>query len=102
MRVREATVRRSRQVPVTRGPTNASLPSNGFHQLIMLKPDEVLPRSLGCRAKRGRDVGGTKRPAPLDQAENPVAARTRICSGVIQAHACILRQGGALRKRLLG
>jgi hypothetical protein len=94
MRVREATVRRSRQVPVTRGPTNASLPSNGFHQLIMLKPDEVLPRSLGCRAKRGRDVGGTKRPAPLDQAENPVA--------VFQAHACILRRGGALRKRLLG
>lgn len=102
MRVGEATVRRSRQVPVVGGSTNALLFSNGFHQPVMLKSDEVLPRSLGCRAKYGRDVCGTERPAPLDQAEYPVAARTRVCPAVFQAHACILRRGDALCKHLLG
>ncbi len=83
-------------MPVADWTATALLLGRGLHQSIIRQLHQLLPRRLGRRSEYPRDVSRTQRAAPLDQAEDAVAA------GVIQAHACILRRDPALRKHLLG
>jgi hypothetical protein len=96
MSVGEATVRHGSQVPATRRPADGLLSGHGLHQPIVRQLHQLLPRRLGGCSEHGRDVRRTQRAATLDQAEDSVA------TGLIQAHAWILRGGPALHKRLLG
>jgi hypothetical protein len=85
MGIGKAIVRRGREVPVTRGPADALLFGHSFHQPVDRQLHQLLPRGLGRRSEHRRDVRRTQRAAPLDHAEDSVAA------SIIQAHACILR-----------
>ena len=93
MRIREAILRGRRQMPVARRPTDAVLLDRGFHQAIVCQLHQMLPRRFGRRAEHRGDVCRTQRATPFDQAEDPVNG-----GGIFQAHACILRRGGTLRK----
>ena len=96
MSIGKAIVRGGSQVPITRRPADALLFGHGPHQPIVRQLHQLLPCRLGRCSEHRRDVRRTQRAAPLDQAEDSVA------TGIIQAHACILRGGLALRKHQLG
>jgi hypothetical protein len=93
MGIREAIVRGRSEMPATRGPADAALLGHGAHQALVRQSDQVLSRRFRGCAERGRDVGGAKRAAPFDQAQDPVGR------AILQAHACIMRRFGVPRKR---
>jgi hypothetical protein len=99
VRIREAIVRRRRQVPVARGPADTAFLGHGRHQAVVRQLHQMLPRRFGRRAEHGGDVRRPQRPAALDQAEDPFAGgRSVIGRGIYQAHAWIMRRSGAARQ----
>jgi hypothetical protein len=101
--IREATMRRRRQVPGASRPAEAALLGHGLHETFVREFHQVLPRGFCRRAEYGGDIGGSLRTATLDQAEDPIAGhRPGIGCGITQGHACIMRRPAALRKPELG
>jgi hypothetical protein len=94
VRIRKVSMSSCGQAPKTCRPPNPTLSSYGLDQAIISKLRQLLPRGLRRSAESGGYVCGTKRPAPLDQAKDPVAR-------IFQAHACIMCSDGHIRKHVL-